>query len=85
MLGISLKRFCRYRSISTAVKNINPLVECESRRNELSNNKPNEIHVHKYIDSCKTCSEMKPLPIQIGYFKQDKLHVYHFEFSGSKK
>ena len=71
MLGINylLKRFCSNRSITQIPQKMNPLVECESLRHEVS--KTPEIH--KYLDNYKIVNEFKPLPIQISYFENNKM------------
>lgn len=71
MPGINylLKRFCSHMSITEIPRKMNPLVECETFRHKLV--KTPEIH--KYLDNYKIANEFKPLPIQIGYFENNKM------------
>ena len=66
-----LKRFCSHRSITEMPRKMNPLVECETLRHELRKKSP---EIHKYSDNHKIFNEFTQLPIQIGYFENNKMY-----------
>jgi len=65
-----LKRFCSHKSITEMPRKMNPLVECETIRVELSKQ---TSEIHKYLDNSKIFNGFTPLPIQIGYFENNKM------------
>ena len=62
-----IRRFCHHhsRDIFSMPKLSNPLVECENR--------------HKCINQDTKIQQTKPLPIQVQYYKNNKLYTIVIE------